>query len=159
MRLGRHNRLPRQLLENRAVSGKNNPVCFFVRLEFLITLEYSAHLFTSNPFVNLRAMQRLILLLIGQALCCGVAAAQDHAPTAAGAPGSAPAAVRPSAASKGPGEPSPLAATEPAREIEPSLYYLKDKDGNLLRSPGFKFEDFTLENYTAHPHIKAEISD
>ena len=31
---------------------------------------------------------------------------------------------------------------EPLRESEPSLYYLKDNAGNLLPSPGFKYDDF-----------------
>jgi hypothetical protein len=87
-------------------------------------------------------MHRLIWIIVGQALCCGVAVAQDHAVTAVGETGATQSAVRSNATPKSGGEPSPLSPPRPLREIEPALYYLKDKDGNLLPAPGFHYDDF-----------------
>jgi hypothetical protein len=81
-------------------------------------------------------MHRLILVIVAQALCCGLAVAQDRGPAAAGE------ASRPSPALKSVAEPVAASPAGPFQEIEPALIYLKDKDGNLLATPGFSYEDF-----------------
>lgn len=67
-------------------------------------------------------------------LWCAVALAQQPGPPAAVEP------VKPSPA------PMPVPVVESlsaqVKELQPSLYYLKDKEGNLQPVPNFKFEDF-----------------
>jgi len=77
---------------------------------------------------------RQILGVVGHALLwCAVAAAQ--APEPAVSPASH------QAAKPAPG-PAAESSAGPVREVQPSLYYLKDKEGNLQPVPNFKFEDF-----------------
>lgn len=67
-------------------------------------------------------------------LWCAVALAQQPGPPAAAEP------VKPASAPV----PAPIVES-PAlqvKELQPSLYYLKDKDGNLQPVPNFRFEDF-----------------
>ena len=74
---------------------------------------------------------RLILSVAGHMLLwCAAALAQQPAPPAE------PAKAAPTPA------PSSEPAASPVQEVQPSLYYLKDKDGNLQPVPNFKFEDF-----------------
>ena len=57
------------------------------------------------PSATMRIMHRLILIIVGQALCCGVAAAEDHAAAAGGEAATTPAVARPSAGLKAPPNP------------------------------------------------------
>ncbi len=57
-------------------------------------------------------------------------------------PGTAPTAAKPESPAKSTPEPSASPAARQVQEASPPLYYLRDKDGNLVPVPGFRLEDF-----------------
>ena len=87
------------------------------------------------------------LLACGLAACCAEVLADNNGPAPPVESGKSPPAEKAAsaaapAAAAAAASAAASAALRPLEEVEPPLYYLKDKEGNLQAVPGFKFETF-----------------